>query len=151
MVASSPLVETLESLPLNNLPATVIRIFWRGKRGALAIVLYSWALPVCWLLDVSSLTDCCTHCSGSLDEGTQNSHPLYGNGMCKWPGCETVFGDFQAFNKWVVELWIPLKLAWCSFTSILMCSGTDILRHLCIYFRSFEWPICNKSLLAAFI
>ncbi|XP_034733265.1 forkhead box protein P1-B-like isoform X1 [Etheostoma cragini] len=37
--------------------------------------------------------------SGSLDENTQNSHALYGNGMCKWPGCETVFGDFQAFLK----------------------------------------------------
>ncbi|XP_017265270.1 forkhead box protein P1-B [Kryptolebias marmoratus] len=37
--------------------------------------------------------------SGSLDENAQNSHPLYGNGMCKWPGCETVFGDFQAFLK----------------------------------------------------
>ncbi|XP_054633886.1 forkhead box protein P1-B-like isoform X3 [Dunckerocampus dactyliophorus] len=37
--------------------------------------------------------------SGSLDENTQSSHPLYGNGMCKWPGCETVFGDFQAFLK----------------------------------------------------
>ncbi|KAM6924638.1 forkhead box protein P1-B-like isoform 2-T2 [Xenentodon cancila] len=37
--------------------------------------------------------------SGSLDENTQKSHPLYGNGMCKWPGCETVFGDFQAFLK----------------------------------------------------
>ncbi|XP_041859744.1 forkhead box protein P1-B-like isoform X3 [Melanotaenia boesemani] len=37
--------------------------------------------------------------SGSLDENTQNNHPLYGNGMCKWPGCETVFGDFQAFIK----------------------------------------------------
>ncbi|XP_013866339.1 forkhead box protein P1-B isoform X2 [Austrofundulus limnaeus] len=37
--------------------------------------------------------------SGPLDENAQNSHPLYGNGMCKWPGCETVFGDFQAFLK----------------------------------------------------
>uniref|UniRef100_A0A1A8JGL6 Forkhead box P1a n=1 Tax=Nothobranchius kuhntae TaxID=321403 RepID=A0A1A8JGL6_NOTKU len=37
--------------------------------------------------------------SGSQDESPQNSHPLYGNGMCKWPGCETVFGDFQAFIK----------------------------------------------------
>uniref|UniRef100_A0A672YUZ4 Forkhead box protein P1-B-like n=1 Tax=Sphaeramia orbicularis TaxID=375764 RepID=A0A672YUZ4_9TELE len=33
------------------------------------------------------------------DDNTQNSHPLYGNGMCKWPGCETVFGDFHAFLK----------------------------------------------------
>lgn len=23
--------------------------------------------------------------------------------MCKWPGCETVFGDFQGFLKWVTE------------------------------------------------
>lgn len=37
--------------------------------------------------------------SGSHEETSQNSHPLYGNGMCKWPGCETVFGDFQAFMK----------------------------------------------------
>ncbi|XP_056129866.1 forkhead box protein P1-B-like isoform X2 [Lampris incognitus] len=37
--------------------------------------------------------------SGTLDDYTQNTHPLYGNGMCKWPGCETVFGDFQAFLK----------------------------------------------------
>ncbi|XP_068602485.1 forkhead box protein P1-B-like [Brachionichthys hirsutus] len=37
--------------------------------------------------------------SGSLDESAQNGHALYGNGMCKWPGCETVFGDFQAFLK----------------------------------------------------
>ncbi|XP_051912475.1 forkhead box protein P1-B-like isoform X3 [Hippocampus zosterae] len=35
----------------------------------------------------------------SLDENAPGSHALYGNGMCKWPGCETVFGDFQAFFK----------------------------------------------------
>lgn len=46
--------------------------------------------------------------SGSPDECSQNSHPLYGNGMCKWPGCETVFGDFQAFLKWVGKL-----RSWC--------------------------------------
>lgn len=45
------------------------------------------------------MVDICSCNSGSLDENTQNSHPLYGNGMCKWPGCETVFGDFQAFLK----------------------------------------------------
>uniref|UniRef100_A0A3Q2YWX3 Forkhead box protein P1-B-like n=1 Tax=Hippocampus comes TaxID=109280 RepID=A0A3Q2YWX3_HIPCM len=37
--------------------------------------------------------------SSSLDENAPGSHALYGNGMCKWPGCETVFGDFQAFFK----------------------------------------------------
>ncbi|KAM9828823.1 forkhead box protein P1-B-like isoform X1 [Syngnathus typhle] len=37
--------------------------------------------------------------SASLDENVPSSHALYGNGMCKWPGCETVFGDFLAFLK----------------------------------------------------
>ncbi|XP_032455067.1 forkhead box protein P2 isoform X5 [Nasonia vitripennis] len=26
-------------------------------------------------------------------------HPLYGHGVCKWPGCETVCDDYQAFLK----------------------------------------------------
>ncbi|KAM9505626.1 forkhead box protein P1-B-like isoform 15-T31 [Salvelinus alpinus] len=37
--------------------------------------------------------------SGPVDDHTQNTHPLYGHGMCKWSGCEAVFGDFQAFLK----------------------------------------------------
>uniref|UniRef100_A0A6Q2XQN7 Fork-head domain-containing protein n=1 Tax=Esox lucius TaxID=8010 RepID=A0A6Q2XQN7_ESOLU len=28
-----------------------------------------------------------------------HSHPLYGHGVCKWPGCEAVFEDFQSFLK----------------------------------------------------
>ncbi|CAB1329830.1 unnamed protein product [Coregonus sp. 'balchen'] len=36
---------------------------------------------------------------GPVDDHTQNTHPLYGHGMCKWSGCEAVFGDFQAFLK----------------------------------------------------
>ncbi|XP_038067546.1 forkhead box protein P1-like isoform X4 [Patiria miniata] len=28
-----------------------------------------------------------------------SSHPLYAHSMCKWPGCETVCDDFQAFLK----------------------------------------------------
>ncbi|CAL8367408.1 unnamed protein product [Lota lota] len=35
--------------------------------------------------------------SVSLDD--LSSHALYGNGMCKWPGCESVFVDHQAFLK----------------------------------------------------
>ncbi|GFW75036.1 forkhead box protein P4 [Trichonephila clavipes] len=27
------------------------------------------------------------------------THALYGHGVCKWPGCETVCDDFQAFKK----------------------------------------------------
>ncbi|GAB6020972.1 hypothetical protein CHUAL_003613 [Chamberlinius hualienensis] len=30
---------------------------------------------------------------------TPNSHPLYGHGMCKWPGCEEEFQDFDSFIK----------------------------------------------------
>ncbi|XP_077430163.1 forkhead box protein P1-B isoform X2 [Vanacampus margaritifer] len=28
-----------------------------------------------------------------------HSHPLYGHGVCKWPGCEAVFDDFHSFLK----------------------------------------------------
>ncbi|XP_028849564.1 forkhead box protein P1-B-like isoform X1 [Denticeps clupeoides] len=30
---------------------------------------------------------------------SHGTHPLYGHGVCKWPGCEAVFGDFQSFLK----------------------------------------------------
>ncbi|XP_030624080.1 forkhead box protein P1a [Chanos chanos] len=33
------------------------------------------------------------------DGHSQSSHPLYAHGVCKWPGCEAVFGDFQSFLK----------------------------------------------------
>uniref|UniRef100_W5L6R2 Forkhead box P1b n=1 Tax=Astyanax mexicanus TaxID=7994 RepID=W5L6R2_ASTMX len=33
----------------------------------------------------------------SLDDHSHHSHPLYGHGVCKWPGCEAVFDDFQSF------------------------------------------------------
>ncbi|RVE73366.1 hypothetical protein OJAV_G00049310 [Oryzias javanicus] len=37
---------------------------------------------------------------GSLQEDCPPStHPLYGHGVCKWPGCEAVFEDFQTFLK----------------------------------------------------
>uniref|UniRef100_A0A8B9GRC6 Forkhead box P1b n=1 Tax=Astyanax mexicanus TaxID=7994 RepID=A0A8B9GRC6_ASTMX len=35
----------------------------------------------------------------SLDDHSHHSHPLYGHGVCKWPGCEAVFDDFQSFLK----------------------------------------------------
>uniref|UniRef100_A0A8C6L8J8 Forkhead box P1b n=1 Tax=Nothobranchius furzeri TaxID=105023 RepID=A0A8C6L8J8_NOTFU len=35
----------------------------------------------------------------TLDEPSPNSHPLYGHGVCKWPGCEAVFDDFHSFLK----------------------------------------------------
>uniref|UniRef100_A0AAR2JX24 Fork-head domain-containing protein n=1 Tax=Pygocentrus nattereri TaxID=42514 RepID=A0AAR2JX24_PYGNA len=35
----------------------------------------------------------------TLDDHSHHSHPLYGHGVCKWPGCEAVFEDFQSFLK----------------------------------------------------
>ncbi|XP_026578109.1 forkhead box protein P1 isoform X2 [Pseudonaja textilis] len=32
-------------------------------------------------------------------EEPSHSHPLYGHGVCKWPGCEAVCEDFQSFLK----------------------------------------------------
>uniref|UniRef100_A0A8D0H7D5 Forkhead box P1 n=1 Tax=Sphenodon punctatus TaxID=8508 RepID=A0A8D0H7D5_SPHPU len=32
-------------------------------------------------------------------EEHSHSHPLYGHGVCKWPGCEAVCDDFQSFLK----------------------------------------------------
>ncbi|GAB0100308.1 forkhead box protein P1 [Sergentomyia squamirostris] len=29
----------------------------------------------------------------------KTGHPLFGHGMCKWPGCEVIFDDLQAFTK----------------------------------------------------
>lgn len=103
MAAWCLLAEMPESLPL----WTATNLFSRRKTGTLAVYnnpgrcfsccfivleqhkVIDWSIKG-WFLSAFS---------GSLDENTQNSHPLYGNGMCKWPGCETVFGDFQAFLK----------------------------------------------------
>ncbi|XP_072308008.1 forkhead box protein P1-B isoform X2 [Eucyclogobius newberryi] len=35
----------------------------------------------------------------TLDDHSSHSHPLYGHGVCKWPGCEAVFDDFHSFLK----------------------------------------------------
>ncbi|XP_039507775.1 forkhead box protein P1-B-like isoform X3 [Pimephales promelas] len=35
----------------------------------------------------------------SQESQSQSAHPLYSHGVCKWPGCDTVFGDFQSFLK----------------------------------------------------
>ncbi|XP_031699521.1 forkhead box protein P1-B isoform X6 [Anarrhichthys ocellatus] len=35
----------------------------------------------------------------SLEDHSPHSHPLYGHGVCKWPGCEAVFDDFYSFLK----------------------------------------------------
>ncbi|KAM9409453.1 forkhead box protein P1-B isoform 2-T3 [Pholidichthys leucotaenia] len=35
----------------------------------------------------------------TLEEPSPHTHPLYAHGVCKWPGCEAVFDDFQSFLK----------------------------------------------------
>nr|XP_057943380.1 forkhead box protein P1-B isoform X1 [Doryrhamphus excisus]XP_057943388.1 forkhead box protein P1-B isoform X1 [Doryrhamphus excisus] len=37
--------------------------------------------------------------AATVEESSPHSHPLYGHGVCKWPGCEAVFDDFQSFLK----------------------------------------------------
>lgn len=35
----------------------------------------------------------------SLSPMSITEHPLYGNGICKWPGCEAIFDEHQSFVK----------------------------------------------------
>ncbi|CAG7830633.1 unnamed protein product [Allacma fusca] len=35
----------------------------------------------------------------ALEKSISQQHPLYGHGVCKWPGCESVCDDFSAFLK----------------------------------------------------
>lgn len=35
----------------------------------------------------------------SLSPISVSEHPLYGNGICKWPGCEAIFDEQQSFGK----------------------------------------------------
>uniref|UniRef100_A0A665TJ29 Fork-head domain-containing protein n=1 Tax=Echeneis naucrates TaxID=173247 RepID=A0A665TJ29_ECHNA len=37
--------------------------------------------------------------SSSLHEESGGTHPLYGHGVCKWPGCENICEDFGQFLK----------------------------------------------------
>lgn len=35
----------------------------------------------------------------SMSPISLTEHPLYGNGICKWPGCEAIFDEQQSFVK----------------------------------------------------
>uniref|UniRef100_A0A8D3EFV7 Forkhead box P2 n=1 Tax=Scophthalmus maximus TaxID=52904 RepID=A0A8D3EFV7_SCOMX len=39
------------------------------------------------------------HRRDSLHEESGGTHPLYGHGVCKWPGCENICEDFGQFLK----------------------------------------------------
>jgi len=34
-----------------------------------------------------------------MEKQISQQHPLYGHGVCKWPGCESVCDDFASFLK----------------------------------------------------
>uniref|UniRef100_A0A8C9VYW2 Forkhead box P1b n=1 Tax=Scleropages formosus TaxID=113540 RepID=A0A8C9VYW2_SCLFO len=51
------------------------------------------------LLNLFMFLFCLRSFSSTVDDHPQHSHPLYGHGVCKWPGCEAVFDDFQSFLK----------------------------------------------------
>ncbi|XP_031629938.1 alpha-protein kinase 1-like isoform X3 [Contarinia nasturtii] len=37
--------------------------------------------------------------ASSMSPVSVTEHPLYGNGICKWPGCEAIFDEQQSFVK----------------------------------------------------
>ena len=39
---------------------------------------------------------------GSSNDGVnlgEKVHPLYGHGVCKWPGCEAIYDNIESFTK----------------------------------------------------
>lgn len=34
-----------------------------------------------------------------IEKSISHQHPLYGHGVCKWPGCESVCEEFSSFLK----------------------------------------------------
>lgn len=46
---------------------------------------------------------CMFLCYSSSHEETGASHTLYGHGVCKWPGCESICEDFGQFLKYVLN------------------------------------------------
>lgn len=70
----------------------------------------------------------------SSHEETPSSHPLYGHGECKWPGCETLCEDLGQFIKYVSPYspfspaafpWGPLPPSVLSSLSLLGPSATS--------------------------
>ncbi|XP_069592594.1 forkhead box protein P1 isoform X7 [Ranitomeya imitator] len=83
------------------------------KRERSALLLFLWTYPGQSLAS-SSLQDPgdfgfnpynyrCTYAEHNLlsaaHEDYMQNHPLYGHGVCKWPGCEAVCEDFPSFLK----------------------------------------------------
>jgi hypothetical protein len=49
---------------------------------------------------------------------TLDKHPLYGHGVCKWPGCEAVCDDADTFFRYVPRIYFKLKFFQFSITKL---------------------------------
>uniref|UniRef100_A0A673LCZ4 Forkhead box protein P1-B-like n=1 Tax=Sinocyclocheilus rhinocerous TaxID=307959 RepID=A0A673LCZ4_9TELE len=58
------------------------------------VFLSLWSVTSSWY---SAFIVC--FCFSSQESHSQSAHPLYSHGVCKWSGCDAVFGDFQSFLK----------------------------------------------------
>ncbi|KAM6947204.1 forkhead box protein P1-B [Lycodopsis pacificus] len=62
----------------------------------------------------------------SLEDHSPHSHPLYGHGVCKWPGCEAVFDDFYSF----LNLLSFIKNAMCPLSSLQLAKDKERLQAM---------------------
>lgn len=81
----------------------------------------------------------------SHDDYMQN-HPLYGHGVCKWPGCECVCDDFPSFLKWVIfyVLFFRPGLMHSSFCIRLGCVARSSHINVVISYRYWYAALLGK-------
>ncbi|NXQ84560.1 FOXP4 protein, partial [Nyctibius grandis] len=67
----------------------------------------------------------------SSHEETPSSHPLYGHGECKWPGCETLCEDLGQFVKrWLLQGRWRMLPAWAGLGGqLLRAVGTSLAKE----------------------
>uniref|UniRef100_A0A8C1T843 Forkhead box P1a n=1 Tax=Cyprinus carpio TaxID=7962 RepID=A0A8C1T843_CYPCA len=76
----------LQRQGLLSVPSALTSTLAQGKNPSLGMNASDSAFIVCF-------------CFSSQESRSQGAHPLYSHGVCKWPGCDAVFGDFQSFLK----------------------------------------------------
>ncbi|NWX22507.1 FOXP4 protein, partial [Aegotheles bennettii] len=65
----------------------------------------------------------------SSHEETPSSHPLYGHGECKWPGCETLCEDLGQFVKWLLQGHWRMLQGWGLSRQLLWAMGTSLAKE----------------------
>ncbi len=74
---------------------------WCRGRACVFFLLFWASSPPNWagltqpLVIVSNVFNAHYFSFSSLHEETGASHSLYGHGVCKWPGCESICDDFR--------------------------------------------------------